>query len=194
MAEQILKDPYLLRMYSQNVPVDFSHPKLSPLPIGLENLVWKHQFPKLYSKPSKPFVQRTQGAFLAVNVATHAGRAVAVKALSGKKFVKIITKKVPLNHYLNLWDNSKYVISPRGNGLDCHRTWEALARGCIVVTMKDMSLDLFEGMPVIYVSSWNEIESLEWLEERGKQFVVDGKVRISKPKHLLDYYIKEFEK
>jgi hypothetical protein len=51
----------------------------------------------------------------------------------------------------------KYVLSPHGNGLDCHRTWEALALGCIPI-VKTSPLDpLFDGLPVLIVQDWSHI-------------------------------------
>jgi hypothetical protein len=35
--------------------------------------------------------------------------------------------------------NYSFVISPPGHGLDCHRTWEALALGCIPITLAPTS-------------------------------------------------------
>ena len=50
-----------------------------------------------------------------------------------------------------------FSISPHGNGLDCHRTWEDLALGCIVI-VKSSSLDvLYEGLPVVIVNDWSEV-------------------------------------
>ena len=50
-----------------------------------------------------------------------------------------------------------FVVSPHGNGLDCHRTWEALSLGCIPI-VKTSGLDpLFEGLPVWIVSSWSDV-------------------------------------
>jgi hypothetical protein len=50
-----------------------------------------------------------------------------------------------------------FVLSPHGVGLDCHRTWEALALGHIVL-VPSASLDpLFEGLPVVSLKSWKEI-------------------------------------
>jgi hypothetical protein len=51
----------------------------------------------------------------------------------------------------------KFVISPHGNGLDCHRTWEALALGCFPIIKSSELDDMFQELPVIIVSSWNEI-------------------------------------
>lgn len=63
-----------------------------------------------------------------------------------------------------------FSISPHGNGLDCHRTWEDLALGCIVI-VKTSPLDpLYEGLPVVIVQDWSEVteENLErWLAQYG---------------------------
>lgn len=64
-----------------------------------------------------------------------------------------------------------FVVSPQGHGLDCHRTWESLALGNIPI-VKHSPLDpLFDGLPVVRVSSWDAItlENLrDWhAEHRG---------------------------
>jgi hypothetical protein len=56
-------------------------------------------------------------------------------------------------------NQSKYsfVVSPHGMGLDCHRTWEALILGCIVI-VKTSDLDkLYDDLPVLIVSNWSDI-------------------------------------
>lgn len=59
-----------------------------------------------------------------------------------------------------------FTISPHGMGLDCHRTWEDLILGCIVV-VKTSSLDpLYQGLPVVIVDDWDEINeenTRKWL-------------------------------
>ena len=61
---------------------------------------------------------------------------------------------------LNTWINqSKYsfVISPHGNGLDCHRTWEALCLGCIPIMKKSPISSLFNDLPVLIIEDWQDI-------------------------------------
>jgi len=53
--------------------------------------------------------------------------------------------------------NFKYVISPHGNGLDCHRTWEAIFLGCIPIVRTSPLDPLFEGLPVLIVREWSHI-------------------------------------
>jgi hypothetical protein len=53
--------------------------------------------------------------------------------------------------------NHAFVLSPHGNGLDCHRTWEALCLGCIPI-VKTSGLDpLFEDLPVWIVREWSDV-------------------------------------
>lgn len=58
-------------------------------------------------------------------------------------------------------------LSPRGNGIDCHRTWEALYLGRIPIIAHTSIDPLFEGLPVVFVDDWNQI-TRAFLEERYK--------------------------
>jgi len=50
-----------------------------------------------------------------------------------------------------------FVVSPFGNGYDCHRTWEALILGCIPI-VKTSGLDsLYDDLPVLIVQDWSDI-------------------------------------
>jgi hypothetical protein len=54
---------------------------------------------------------------------------------------------------------SLFVPSPAGNGLDCHRTWEALYLGAVPVVLKSE----FCGdstWPVLVIDQWDEIIKL----------------------------------
>ncbi len=66
-----------------------------------------------------------------------------------------------------------FSISPHGNGLDCHRTWEDLVLGCIVI-VKTSPLDpLYKDLPVVIVKDWSEVTSEnmdKWLIQYGDAF------------------------
>lgn len=52
---------------------------------------------------------------------------------------------------------SKFVVSPRGRGLDCYRTYEALLLGAYPI-VKSSSLDpIFAGLPVLILPSWESL-------------------------------------
>lgn len=75
-----------------------------------------------------------------------------------------------------LWETKgqyAFSISPHGNGLDCHRTWEDLILGCIVI-VKTSPLDpMYAGLPVVIVQDWSEVtkENMElWIQQYGDAF------------------------
>lgn len=51
----------------------------------------------------------------------------------------------------------RFLISPAGNGLDTHSTWEALLVGCIPIVPRSDLDSLFDDLPVWLVSSWDEV-------------------------------------
>jgi hypothetical protein len=65
--------------------------------------------------------------------------------------------------------NYAFVVSPRGGGYDCHRTWEALLLGCIPI-VKQSGLDpVYDGLPVLIVHKWSDITP-ELLENTLRDF------------------------
>ena len=68
---------------------------------------------------------------------------------------------------------SKYafVLSPLGNGLDCHRTWEALVLGAIPIVKSGPLDPLYSDLPVLIVQEWSDVtpELLQATIENFKQ-------------------------
>jgi hypothetical protein len=82
-----------------------------------------------------------------------------------------------------------FVLSPQGNGLDCHRTWEALCLGCIPI-VKTSGLDpLFADLPVWIVKDWSEVTL-----DNMKQVIEDYKSKtFNYEKLTLNYWQKQFQ-
>ena len=62
-----------------------------------------------------------------------------------------------------------FVVSPHGNGYDCHRTWEALCLGCIPIVRTSGMDPLYEGLPVLIVDKWSDV-SPELLRKTVQDF------------------------
>jgi hypothetical protein len=55
-----------------------------------------------------------------------------------------------------------FVISPPGNGIDCHRTWESIYLGAVPVVKRGFLADsLLAKLPILAVNEWQEVFSLE---------------------------------
>jgi hypothetical protein len=74
-----------------------------------------------------------------------------------------------LEEYLRDMRTYKFVLSPLGNGLDTHRTWEALLMGAIPIVETSAMDPLFEGLPVLILNSWQEL-TLDTLENAYNRF------------------------
>lgn len=52
----------------------------------------------------------------------------------------------------------KFIISPEGNGIDCHRHYEALMAGCIpIVEDNPLIRGKYAGCPIVYTKSYMDI-------------------------------------
>jgi hypothetical protein len=66
--------------------------------------------------------------------------------------------------YFSSIPSYKFIISPEGNGIDCHRHYEALLAGCIPIIEFNMRIeDKYKGLPILYTKDYSEITS-EYLE------------------------------
>jgi hypothetical protein len=68
----------------------------------------------------------------------------------------------PITPKLYRWylKNSDYVISPPGNGPDCHRTWEALYMNAIPIVKKEYWPFKNIDIPVMQIKDWSSISSI----------------------------------
>jgi hypothetical protein len=109
--------------------------------------------------------------------------------ISLSDYIKLENNKITRNETWNNQINYSFVLSPHGNGLDCHRTWESLVLGCIPIVKSSLIDDLYEDLPVLIVKAWQEINKELLLQTinnfKNKTFNLD--------KLKLDYWLKKME-
>ena len=156
-----LNDSRLLQWYASN-PYIQDHRKLSPIPIGLANRRWNAgNLTKIFAaikQHRKPWGTRT--TLLYVNFAVENNAKERGAAVSqAKKFqnVQIIKSKITLETYLEQIGHAKFVLSPPGNGLDCHRTWEAILMGATPVVLSSMLDPLFDRASAVIINHWSNL-------------------------------------
>lgn len=81
-----------------------------------------------------------------------------------------------------------FVISPRGNGLDCHRTWEALMLGCIPIVKTSPLNNLFSGLPIWIVEKWEDVTA----ESMNKKIEEYKCTKYNMEKLKLTYWTNKF--
>jgi hypothetical protein len=93
---------------------------------------------------------------------------------------------------MQTWENNAkhaFVLSPYGNGMDCHRTWEALCLGAIPVVRGHMFDDLYKDLPVLIVDNWRDVN--EEVLIKTMQQVADGEFNYDKL--TLTYWVSQFQ-
>ena len=174
----ILNDEKILHMFSQNTFID--HPKLTSLPIGIANSMWPHgQKESINYLINLPTTKKVDKVYVNINVGTNVShRAIVMNSLN---MIRDICHFSPPNKqhniYLEEMSKFKWVASPKGNGVDCHRLWEAMYAGCIALVDDSVNARSFKamGLPIILIGTkegrtWGEM-SIEWLEEQSKDLV-----------------------
>jgi hypothetical protein len=184
---EFIENDKIIHWFSQNciLPKN-THKKLSQIPIGLayhhlHNEDIEHEAKKIvspmkqealldniiYNQQSKkmkmPFWKRYLKCYINFNFENN-----YMRSRFGYDRYEAITK-IPKNLIFSEKDevsrtiswntqaNYAFVVSPFGNGYDCHRTWEALILGCIPIVKKSGIDNLYDDLPVLIVQDWSYI-------------------------------------
>ncbi len=87
-------------------------------------------------------------------------RLLAFNSIS-KDVMNIERRRVNRYETWGAYTQNVFVASPRGNGLDTIRTWEALMLGCIVIVRRlpdaPVIEELYADLPVVIIDKWSDI-------------------------------------
>ncbi len=65
----------------------------------------------------------------------------------------------------------KFVVSPEGNGIDCHRHYEALLAGCIPIMERHPGIEeKYKGCPILWTIDYSEITP-QYLEQAWNDMI-----------------------
>jgi hypothetical protein len=152
----------VINWFSQNVAV--SHPRLIPLPIGLENLDhYNHGIPAIFNKLSAQVIKRKPAILYGFSISTNIKeRSKALKLLSQLPLAESIPARLNSTAYLRQLQSYMFVASPPGNGIDCHRTWEAMYLGVVPIVLRSKATEFFakQHLPVWIINDWSELNSV----------------------------------
>ena len=157
MDFQLLNHPYLKNWYAQNC--EFSHTKLKPLPIGLQNKQWGSEKIGQLVKASKN-ISKTDLLYANFSTQTHPSRKEAMAAIEGLEYATI-ESGINYEAYLKNMARHKFCICPRGNGIDTHRFWEAQYLNCIPIILWRDWTAAYSEMPILILDNWNGLREFD---------------------------------
>ncbi len=147
------------RVLAQNLSVADSRSFV--LPIGIENMrLGTNGLPSLFTREMLSRAKKNKVLIGPFGI-THPERlALHQNIQEPGDFIEIKKDRLTPMEYAKFSSSFKFIASPRGNGLDTHRFWEALYRGSHPLVLDNSwarSMEAY-GIPLIRLSYWNRAE------------------------------------
>ncbi len=163
----LLRSQKIYHWFAQNSLL--SDTKITSIPIGLENRWWHNNgIVKDFDKISSALPRKINRILYGFNINNNeVERRLALKSLE----LCPVADQVNLHssEYRKVLAEYAFVASPAGNGLDCHRTWEALYFKTIPIVRRSKFYDGFLNLPVFCINEWKELESIS-VQELEKDY------------------------
>ena len=180
IVNKILNSDKIIKWYTQNYDKTLIHSKLKYYPIFLD--LHTHNWLKQYSdnknvsgknlRDLKLNYMKSQNLknknnkinkiFCDTHLShTHPERGIMYDKIKNNKNIDFLESRINNKEIMNKYSQYRFVISPRGNGLDCHRTWEALLCGAIVIVKTSPLDDMYKNnnLPVIILNDWEDLNN-----------------------------------
>lgn len=183
-VREVLSHPNVIGWFAQNCTAPSMDGLLHHLPIGIDFHSASER--RCWGEPITPPLEQEQRLNAIISALPpveeripdvyvdfawgpfgYGGRFRILRQISANSRVFLQRSSLSRNEMWRQRGRYAFVVSPHGNGLDCHRTWEALALGHIVLVPRSPLERMFDGLAVVSLDDWNEItpENLScWLD------------------------------
>ena len=167
-----LEDKKIIAWFAVHVK-DYIHPKLHPIPVGLPNLSIAPESTRIWDliRAETGTFQKSIDLYLNFDIKTcPRERQYVYNHFIDKPWCTYSPKKGYELYALDL-ANSKFVLSPKGIGLDCYRIWESLLAGSIPVIKTSYLDPMYKDLPVLIVDDW-DIITPEYLNQKYAEMLL----------------------
>jgi len=184
-SQVILESPKVIHWYTQNHDGTTSE-KISPLPLGMDfHTIHRREYWGIRQLPARkqnevlemirkklpPIDKRKKALYIDSQFASRhdpqlAGAANELTRIELFQIMKSDPDVYIQYHFLpqfEMWmrrGQYTHVLSHHGAGLDCHRSWEALVLGHVLVVQKSSLDPLYKDLPVCIVDDWTKVEDI----------------------------------
>ena len=155
----ILNNKHLIKWYAQNV--NLVHEKLISIPIGIANSRWEHGNIETLSRVINLNNVKDNLLYCNINISTNINE--RTNCLNNILPYKN-SDRVTHEEYLANISKSYFVISPNGNGVDCHKHWESIYLDAIPIVTNSINIQFYKDYPIIIIDSWSDFNKLKLSE------------------------------
>jgi len=149
----------LVAWFGANIAVNRTN--LFAFPLGISDPHWPHGDGAL--------LKSVQGAMIERTTLVDAGFDPDVNPVERRRCLDQTgfepTPQKPLAEYLEDLRASHFCLSPAGDGIDTHRTWEALYLGTVPVVTRSVLTEQHPDLPMVVLDDWGEFSSIAFSPE-----------------------------
>lgn len=157
----------LVAWFAQNATL--SHSKLRAIPIGIANPRWSHGEQSELRRVQADAPPKRRLFDATFDVSTN----VDERSYCLQQTGLFPDPKLPFKDYLRRLASAYFCISPRGNGIDSHRTWEALYVGVVPVVIRSLVTQHHTDLPMVVLDDWSEFRSIDFSPELYEELMGD---------------------
>ena len=173
----IIREGVIQHWFCQNIDLP-ECPLITPIPLGIDyhtinrkshwgeprthytdqdNLLQKLS---LLQRKTSVWNNKKNKVLLDAHLTSHTNptdRKNAFNTLKDKEFTELLPKRLPRSEFWKHARDYKFIVSPLGKGIDCHRTWEAIILGVIPIVKRTTIYPLIKDFPILFVDSYEEV-------------------------------------
>lgn len=152
-----------------------THEKLFSLPIGVANSQWPHGNMETIKKVSSKNNKKEFLVYKNYDIGTNINKRTVINNITNRNGIQMDRNRT-FEEYLDTISKSLFVISPPGNGVDCHRIWECLSLKTIPVVEDHECFNQYKHLPILFIKDWNEV-TIEFLRKNTEMInMFDNKI------------------
>jgi hypothetical protein len=183
--DHIFDNPNILHMFCQNAVTP--HPKVTGVPIGLANPMFPHGNLSEFFQQARSILK--ENIVYAKRIATtNESRGRLFEVLNRRGDVGISpTSKVGFDEYISELKQHRFVVCPRGNGIDTHRLWETIYLGSTpVITAAELHRAVSSNHCHV-LQNWEDLLDFETSD------AIQDRVRFSGEDYTLSHFKRSIE-
>jgi len=144
----------------------YEHPDIIPIPLGIANSYCNITTKINDIKKINTNNKRNNLLYVNFRQETHPPErqplfhAFLDKKKKGETWFNICSDnndKTNISSFLHDMVQHKFILCPRGNGVDTHRLWEALYSKTIPIVRYEPAYRFFKDLPIVFIEQWSEI-------------------------------------
>jgi len=151
----------IIKWFGQNNYI--KHEKVFSLPIGIARARWLHGNLDLLKNVMNQNNTKTNLVYKNFNINTNINERLNVHRITQQNGI-VLQEPKSIQRYWEELSKACFIISPKGNGVDCHRIWESLYLKSVPVVQKHPTFDQFNDLPILFIDDWSQV-TFEFLKK-----------------------------